>query len=157
MIGNGWGWPTDGSAAKTSGDTAERVERRAQERAERAQERANAAAERAQTRAAQREDAARQREANRELRPPAGLQPRATARDRAAGDRDAAATSPARRSGRKDVVREQRDTRAYRTVVDVERMRALAARGASVTGLAGAFGVSIEEVEQLLSAAAADV
>ena len=80
-----------------------------------------------------------------------------TVRTRDAGGADPAAPSRPRRSGRKDVVREQRDTRAYRTVIDVDRMRALAARGASVTGLAGAFGISVEEVERLLSAAAADV
>ena len=70
----------------------------------------------------------------------------------AEGDPHAAAAQRRRGSGRKDVVREQRDTRGYTTVVDVARMRELAKRGASVTGLAGAFGVSVEEVEAALAA-----
>ena len=46
---------------------------------------------------------------------------------------------------------EQRDTRGYTTLVDADRIRVLAKRGASVTGLAGAFGISEEEVEAVLA------
>ncbi len=47
---------------------------------------------------------------------------------------------------------EERDTRGYRTVVDEDRIRTLAKRGASVAGLAGAFGLSVAEVEAVLAA-----
>jgi hypothetical protein len=43
-----------------------------------------------------------------------------------------------------------RDTRSYKTIVDTARIRTLADRGASVAGLAGAFGITIEEVEAAL-------
>ncbi|RYY08836.1 MAG: hypothetical protein EON55_19600 [Alphaproteobacteria bacterium] len=69
----------------------------------------------------------------------------------ASGDPHAAAAKRHRSSGRKDVVREQRDTRSYATVVDIGRMRELARRGASIAGLAGAFGISEAEVEGALA------
>ena len=154
-MGNGPGWPIGSRTTAAGSDVTQRAERRAEERAQRAKERAEAADLRAQARATRRDDAARERESARETR---SLQePRMPIRTRDAGGGDTAAPSRPRRSGRKDVVREQRDTRAYRTVINVDRMRALAARGASVTGLAGAFGVSVEEIEQFLSAAAAEV
>ena len=49
-------------------------------------------------------------------------------------------------------MREQRDTRGYATVVDAERIRTLAKRGASVTGLAGAFRVPVETIEAVCAA-----
>jgi hypothetical protein len=56
-----------------------------------------------------------------------------------------------RSSGRNDVVREQRDTRSYATVVNIGRIRELARRGATVAGLAGAFGISEQEVEDAIA------
>ena len=49
--------------------------------------------------------------------------------------------------GKEKVVR---DTRNYRTNVDISRMRQLAMRGATVEGLAKVFGVSIETVEKAI-------
>lgn len=70
----------------------------------------------------------------------------------AAADPHAAAASRHRSSGRKDVVREQRDTRSYKTLVDADRIRELARRGASLTGLAGAFGLTAADVQAILDA-----
>jgi len=52
------------------------------------------------------------------------------------------------RSG--EETKKERDTRNYTTIVDPKRIRTLADRGASVAGLAGAFGITIEEVEAAL-------
>ncbi len=48
-------------------------------------------------------------------------------------------------------MKEQRDTRAYTTVVDEGRIRELAKRGASVSGLAGAFGITEPDVAIILA------
>ncbi len=50
-------------------------------------------------------------------------------------------------------MREQRDTRSYTTVVDTVRIRELAHRGASLSGLASAFGLTPEDVQLILNAA----
>jgi len=71
----------------------------------------------------------------------------------ASGDPHAAAARRYRTSGRKDIVREQRDTRSYATLVDADRIGELARRGASLTGLAGAFGITPDEVQAILDAA----
>ena len=48
-------------------------------------------------------------------------------------------------------MKEQRDTRSYTTVVDKDRIRELAKRGASTSGLAGAFGITEEDVAAILA------
>ncbi|MGP7796263.1 hypothetical protein [Sphingomonas sp. CLY1604] len=122
---------------------------------DRAAERARARDARAAERVAAMEQRLQQREANREGETQAREQERLARREAeqaaASGDPHAAAAQRRRGSGRKDVVREQRDTRGYTTIVDIERMRVLAKRGASVAGLAGAFGISEAEVEQALA------
>lgn len=96
---------------------------------------ARAAARAAQ--AAEREAARRaKREANVEL---------------SARDPHAAPAQRHRGSGRKDVVREQRDTSGYRMVADGARIRTLAARGASPESLADVLGLPIEEIRQALA------
>jgi len=70
----------------------------------------------------------------------------------ASGDPHAAAAQRHRSSGRKDVVREQRDTRKYATVVDIGRIRELAKRGASIAGLARAFDITETQVRDALDA-----
>jgi hypothetical protein len=100
-------------------------------------------AARQEERAARRTAEATARETEREQR-------RIEEERRAAADPHAAAADRHRGSGRKDVVREQRDTRGYATIVDADRIRTLAKRGASLTGLAGAFGVPVETIEAVL-------
>ena len=56
-----------------------------------------------------------------------------------------------RGSGRKDVVRERRDTTGYAMRVDTDRIRALAARGASVASLAAVLGMDAREIERVLN------
>ena len=114
--------------------------------AHRAAERLKAFEDRAQARAASRDAAAQERERAREARRAEEQAARAEGRDGEMPRR--------RRSGRTDVVRVQRDTRGYQTVKDVERIRELARRGASLAGLAEAFGMSVEEVEGALAEAA---
>ena len=94
-------------------------------------------------RAARREEETKAREAAREQR-------RLDEERQAAADPHGAAARRHRGSGRNDVVREQRDTRGYATVVDADRIRTLAKRGASIAGLAGAFGVPVETIEAVL-------
>jgi hypothetical protein len=116
---------------------------RARHRAERAREREAALAERLANRSAERAAAAEAREADR-------VERRDAADRRAMIDPHAAPARP-RGSGRKDVVREQRDTRGYTTIVDDERIRVLFKRGASVAGLAAAFGIDAEAVAAILA------
>ena len=117
---------------------------RAKARGARAQERADTMAQRLEARAAERESGTAAREQVR-------IDRREREMQSASGDPHAAAAQRHRSSGRKDVVREQRDTRSYTTVVDGDRMRELAQRGASVAGLAGAFGITEDEVERVLA------
>jgi len=130
---------------------------RAADRERRAQERAASADARIEARAAARDAASQAREAARTAR-------RVEEEARAAVRREAAATvaaeepaAPRRRRSTGAIARtgmptEERDTRGYRTVVDEDRIRTLAKRGASVAGLAGAFGLSVAEVEAVLAA-----
>ncbi len=108
--------------------------------------RADATTQRLEARAAS-------RDADVALREQARADRRAQEEQRAAADPHAAAAARHRSSGRKDVVREQRDTRSYTTLVDAERIRELARRGASLTGLAGAFGLTAADVQAILDAA----
>ena len=147
LVDKSWGvTPSSGFRIRTNASPDQRAAERASAREMRAQERVAATAARTQARAVDREVETRAREQAREAR-------REDEMKRADADPHAAAARRHRSSGRKDVVREQRDTRGYTTVVDVTRMRALASRGATVTGLAGAFGISVEEVERALASA----
>jgi len=98
----------------------------------------------AEARAASREAAAQEREKARDARR------QEEQGRRAEGEADR--TPRRRRSGRTDVVRVQRDTSGFQTVKDVERIRELAKRGASIAGLADAFGMSVGEIEAVLTA-----
>ncbi len=122
----------------------QRAQERAAARASRTAERDALVGQRLEERAKRREADIAAREQEREQR-------RATEMANASSDPHAEAAKRHRSSGRKDVVREQRDTRGYATIVDVGRMRELAKRGASVGGLAAAFGVTVAEVEAALA------
>ena len=129
---------------RTNASPEQRAAERARAREDRSRDRATAMEQRLETRAVEREADIRVREEARAAR-------RVEEERKAEGDPHAAAAQRRRGSGRKDVVREQRDTRGYATIVDVGRMRALAKRGASVSGLAGAFGITEAEVEPALA------
>ncbi len=145
MVDKSWGVaPTAGFRVRTNDSVDERAAARARAREARAGERLAAMEQRRDERTAHREDESRAREQQRMAR-------REAEQAAASGDPHAAAAQRRRGSGRKDVVREQRDTRGYATIVDIERMRVLAKRGASIAGLAGAFGISEAEVEQALA------
>lgn len=130
MVHKSWGTPTGatpGLPARSPShvpatDTMSRLEARAAVRAEQARARDEARAER--------------RRADAEL---------------AERDPHRAAAQRRRGSGRKDIVREDRDTSGYAMVVDRERVRALARRGASSASLAAAFQVPEEEIVALLN------
>ncbi|NIJ30007.1 hypothetical protein FHT00_001954 [Sphingomonas insulae] len=134
---------------RTNDSTDQRAAERARAREERSRDRAAAMTQRLETRAVEREADIRSREEARVAR-------RVEEERKAEGDPHAAAAQRRRGSGRKDVVREQRDTRSYTTIVDVGRMRELAKRGASTAGLAGAFGITEAEVTAALADADAD-
>jgi len=147
VVDKSWGIserPALGPSTEATG--VNRAEERSQARLARAQERAEAMQQRSEARAGQREVDRVAREQARSTR-------REDEAQRAAGDPHAAAAARWRGSGRKDVVREQRDTRAYTTLVDAGRIRTLAGRGASLAGLAGAFGITVEAVAAILAAA----
>jgi hypothetical protein len=148
LVDKSWGTaPTTPSfRVRTNDSPDQRAAERARARDERGRERAEAMEARLKARSVDREADTRDREAARIAR-------REEEERKSAGDPHAAAASRHRGSGRKDVVREQRDTRGYTTIVDVDRMRALAQRGASISGLAGAFGISEAEVEAALATA----
>jgi hypothetical protein len=140
-----WGTsPTPDFRIRTNASPEQRAAERAEAREARTRERAQTAILRTQTRSASRDAESVAREAERVAR-------REREQRDAVGDPHAAAAARRRSSGRKDVVREQRDTRSYTTVVNVDRMRELAKRGASIAGLAGAFGITVEEVEAALA------
>ncbi|GGB40532.1 hypothetical protein GCM10011380_32510 [Sphingomonas metalli] len=145
MVDKSWGVGGDAFRVRSNLGAADRAEQRAEARSARTEARAGAIATRLDQRAAAREAAAQAREAARTERRDA---------QRAAAERDphSAAARRIRTSGRKDVVREQRDTRHYATTVDHDRIRILARRGASHTGLAAAFGITVEAVEAVLAA-----
>ena len=153
-VSNGWDKP-QGRVAIADFPT-ERSRLRAAEREQRAVERQAEALARIETRAAEREQATLLREQARVARrveETARADARETVRDpeRAAPAED----RPKRRQSgalrRTGAVREERDTRGYETKVDIDRLRALAQRGTSVSGLAGAFGISTDEVTALLA------
>lgn len=149
MVNKSWGTGSPGFRVRTNLTLDERAAERAAARAARAAERSEANATRSEQQSARRDGELRRREQERQAR-------REEEERAAAIDPHAAAARRPRSSGRKDVVRDQRDTRGYATVVDRRRIRELASRGASTGGLAAAFGISIEEVEQALAAASAD-
>ena len=147
MVDKSWGTPSPSADFRVRSNLTleQRAAERAAAREARARDRAGDMEQRLKERLESREVEMREREQAREAR-------REEEQKLAEGDPHAAAAQRRRGSGRKDVVREQRDTRGYTTVVDVARMRELAKRGASVSGLAGAFGISVEEVEAALAA-----
>lgn len=151
----GWGRSSGGALGDHGfgGGAAERERIRAEQRERRVQERVQAAEQRAGDRATLRDQLAQERERAREARRLDDIE-RRRARD-ASGETAAVARRRgpgAAKTGGDDrgVVQRPRDTRGYRTVVDADRIRELAKRGASLAGLAGAFGVSVEEVEAAL-------
>ena len=117
---------------------------RLQAREDRAQARGGDMAERLETRARAREAQAAERERIRRERREAEAR-------LAQSDPHTAAALRRRGSGRKDIVREQRDTTGYAMVVNAERIRKLAARGASVASLSAVLGLSTQEIENALA------
>lgn len=106
--------------------------------------RSDATFTRLEARAAAREAQAREREAARQAKRQADA-------ELAANDPHRAAAQRRRGSGRKDIVREQRDTSGYAMIVDHDRVRALAKRGASPAGIAAAFDVSVDDIAAILA------
>lgn len=148
MVDDSWGVtpPRGDLRIRINDSLEERAAARARARAEREGQRAAIMTDRMDARAANRLRETAAREAERAAR-------RETEMAAAARDPHAAAAKRHRTSGRKDVVREQRDTRGYATVVDEGRIRELAKRGASLSGLASAFGVSQDEIAAILAQA----
>ncbi len=147
MVDDSWGVtpPNGGVRVRTNDSLEERAAARARAREARASDRAATMTGRIEARAAFRERETAAREAERTAR-------REAETIAAARDPHAVAAKRHRSSGRKDVVREQRDTRGYATVVDETRIRELAKRGASLSGLAGAFGIDEERIREILDA-----
>ncbi|MEG3084171.1 hypothetical protein U1707_11010 [Sphingomonas sp. PB2P12] len=159
---DGWGWPkSDRLAGTPLSDTSDRAARRAEDRERRAQERLAAAEQRSESRIAQRDALSQERERARESR-----RIEETARHETrlnappTNDVEALKISKRRRSGALarsgEETKKERDTRSYTTIVDPQRIRTLADRGASLAALAGAFGISVEEVEAALLETAAE-
>lgn len=136
-----------GGAAGERRDARTRADERARSSEARAAARAEAMTARLESRAAAREAQAQEREAARRSR-------REAAAALAERDPHRAAAERKRGSGRRDVVRQDRDVSRYATLVDGERIRTLASRGASVAGLAAVFGLGEDEIERVLAAAA---
>jgi len=154
------GWPSGGrGTGPLMPGTADRAAKRAQERAngreQRAKERLAASEQRSESRLAQRDLQSQERERAREARRIEEDQ-RIEARLNAppTNDVEALKISKRRRSGALarsgEETKKERDTRSYTTIVDSKRIRTLADRGASLSALAGAFGISVEEVEAAL-------
>ena len=145
MVDKSWGvGNTTGFRVRSNATIDERAAERAKAREARAAERSEAMTQRLEARAVNR---AADTSANEQAR----IERRKAEVAAAARDPHAAAAMRHRSSGRNDVVREQRDTRSYATVVDIGRIRELARRGASVAGLAGAFGISEQEIEDAIA------
>jgi len=145
MVDKSWGvGGSTGFRVRSNATIDERAAERAKAREARAAERSEVMTQRLEARAVNR---AADTSANEQAR----IERRKAEVAAAARDPHAAAAMRHRSSGRNDVVREQRDTRSYATVVDIGRIRELARRGASVTGLAGAFGISEQEVEDAIA------
>jgi hypothetical protein len=146
-VDKSWGGDMSATVRIRTNDThPERAAARARAREARAAEQASAMTQRLEARAIAREAEAVAGEAARAAR-------RESEQQAVAADPHAAAAKRHRSSGRNDVVREQRDTTSYKTVVDERRIRELAHRGASVSGLAAAFSISTAEVERVLNGA----
>jgi|GEM_PF-1756038 len=155
MADKSWGAPTSPAApggfrVRTNDTLADRAAARASARADRDRAREAAIAQRLESRAVDRAADIAARERARVDRRDAEVRAAAAASGATPADPHAAAASRRRGSGRKDVVREQRDTRSYTTIVDHGRIRELASRGASVSGLAGAFDLSEAAVRRIL-------
>jgi len=145
MVDKSWGvGGSTGFRVRSNATIDERAAERAKAREARAAERSEVMTQRLEARAVNR---AADTSANEQAR----IERRKAEVAAAARDPHAAAAMRHRSSGRNDVVREQRDTRSYATVVDIGRIRELARRGASVAGLAGAFGISEQEVEDAIA------
>ena len=147
MVDKSWGVSSSPEfRVRTNASPNDRAAERAKAREARAKERAETTTQRLEARAAS-------RDAETAAREQARIERREQEKQCAAGDPHAAAAKRHRSSGRKDVVKEQRDTRSYTTVVDEVRIRELAQRGASLSGLAGAFGLTPDDVQIILDAA----
>jgi len=130
-------------------DWEERAARRAEDRERRAQERVASALARTEQRAVDREAASRLREEARTARRTEEEQRRATlVEEREARPRRRQSTGALARTGEQRV---ERDTRHYATDRDPERIRTLAARGATPEALAAVFGVSVAEIAAVLA------
>lgn len=145
MVDKSWGNP---ASARPTPRAAIGPEQRAAERArardQRAAEREGSISSRLEARAATREALMVEREAARTAR-------REEEMKRAAADPHAANAERHRGSGRKDLIKKDRDTTGYTMLVDDDRIRKLAARGASAASLAAVLGLPIEEIERALA------
>lgn len=143
-------WGSSGATPTLTGTRDEREAQRAEARTRRAAERIAAAEARTEARASARDTQSSMREQQREQR-------RIEEEQRRAAAADARDARPKRRSSTGSLARtghatEERDTRHYSTELDLDRLRLLARRGASVSALAHAFKIS----EQAVAAALAD-
>lgn len=144
MVDKSWGGPPLSNVPlRTNDSLEERAARRAQAREDRARTRDDGMAARLEARAKAREAEAAERERIRQER-------REAEAKLAQSDPHTAAAQRRRGSGRKDIVREQRDTSGYTMVVDAARIRKLADRGASVESLATVLGLSVQEIKDAL-------
>lgn len=145
MVDKSWGGPPLSNVrVRTNDSLEERAARRAQERENRARSRDAGMAERLEARARTREAEAAERERIRQER-------REAEAKLAQSDPHTAAAQRRRGSGRKDIVREERDTTGYTMVVDPARIRKLADRGASVDSLAAVLGLTVQEIRDALA------
>jgi len=150
VVDKSWGSAASpGFRIRTNDTLEERAAERARAREERAQARVDTAAERLDARAHAREAQAAERERIRQERRDAEAQ-------LALSDPHKAASQRRRGSGRKDIVRVQRDTSHYTMVVNADRIRTLAARGASVESLASVFNLTTDQITEALCDAQAD-
>lgn len=146
MVDKSWGVTgTPGVSIRTNDSLEQRAAERARARAARADDSAAAMPDRLTARALAREAEQRDREAARTAR-------REQEAALTARDPHTAAAQRHRGSGRRDVVREDRDTSGYAMNVDPGRIRALAGRGATASSLAAVFNVPIEDIERVLAA-----
>jgi hypothetical protein len=145
MVDKSWGGDTSATfRIRTNATPEQRAAERARAREQRASERAGAMSDRLEARSAAREAEMAQREQARTERREAEAR-------LAEGDPHAAAAQRRRGSGRKDIVREDRDTSGYATVANGGRIRELVKRGASVASLAEVLGLTVEDIERALA------
>jgi hypothetical protein len=144
MVDKSWGVAGATGVRAETNDLGRRHTDRADARASRSTDRAAAMARRQEERAAR-------RDADTQVRDQERAQRHEEQQQAAATDPHAAAAQRRRASGRRDLVREQRDTSGYTMTIDADRLRALAGRGASVASLSSVFGITAEEVEQALN------